>query len=154
MRLTRGRTRGAVEEEKRRKVLTMQMMGLFFPGTGHGRMHRLLFLRLTGDVCVYLVRYLLGLIFWGLRNLCLILSGGCAVVACWRGRVWDEENSRRMAKILKLLGKEKTDAGGDQEQGEDDEEEEDDDEEEEDEEDDRRVLGEKYLVVGAKAESF
>lgn len=62
--------------------------------------------------------------------------------------MWDEDNNRRMAKILKLLGKEKADARGDQEQeGEDDdEEEEDDDEEEEDEEDDRRVSGEKCLL--------
>lgn len=53
--LARGRARGAVEEEKRRKVLTMRsMMGLFFPGTGRGRMHRLPSLRLTGDACVCL----------------------------------------------------------------------------------------------------
>lgn len=58
-----------------------------------------------------------------------------------------------MAKILKLLGKEKTDAGGDQEQeGEEDDDEEDDDEE--DEEDDRRGSGEKCLVVCANSGEF
>ena len=62
-----------------------------------------------------------------------------------RVRAWDEDNSRRMAKIAKLLGKEKAEAGndgcdGDDDDDDDDEREEDDEEEEED---DRRGSGKK-----------